>query len=86
MGSMRTYQFESVVPDNGRISLPMTMKSLTHHRVKFIVIDLEEPQDDPCERLDALTRAYATLDEPDIDLDEVYRQRAHIDDRQYLFD
>jgi hypothetical protein len=83
---MRTYQFESVVPDNGRISLPMTMKSLAHHRVKFIVIDLEEILNDPCERLDALTRAYTALDEPDIDLDEVYRQRAHIDDRQYLFD
>ena len=83
---MRTYQFESVVPDNGRISLPMTLKSLTHHRVKFIVIDLEDAPENPLERLDALTRAYTALNEPDIDLDEVYRQRAHIDDRQYLFD
>ena len=83
---MRTYQFESVIPDNGRISLPATMKNLTHHRVKCILIDLEEQSQNPLDRLDALTRQYAALTEADIDIEDVYKQRATINDRQYLFD
>jgi len=63
---MKTYQFESVIPENGSIPLPATMKNLTHHRVKFIVIDLEPRQHDPVAQLDEITRRYSYLDEPDM--------------------
>ncbi len=86
MGNMRTYQFESVIPDNGRISLPMTMKNLTHHRVKCILIDLGDQPQNPLDRLDALTRQYTELNEADINIEELYTQRTHINDRQHLFD
>lgn len=83
---MRTYQFESVIPENGRISLPVTMKNLTHHRVKCILIDLEDRPQNPLDRLDALTRQYTALTEADLDIDDIYQQRTVMYDRQHLFD
>ena len=83
---MRTYQFESIIQENGSISLPATLRNLTHHRVKLILIDLEPRQQHPVDRLEAITQRYTHLDEPDIDIVDVYTQRVESHERELVFD
>jgi hypothetical protein len=74
---MKTYQFESVIPDNGWIALPVALKNLRHHRVKCILIDLDEPHQNALDRLETLTRQYTELTEADIDLGRVQTKGLH---------
>ena len=82
---MKTYQFESVIEDKGIIVLPENMRNLHHHRVKLILVDLETRQQNPVQRLADITKRYTTLDEQDIDIPELYQQRASSHDRGLVF-
>lgn len=83
---MKTYQFESVIQDNGSIPLPSAMRNLKHHRVKLILIDLDQRQQNPVERLVDITQRYNTLDEADIDIADLYIHRTQHHDRELVFD
>ncbi len=85
---MKTYQFESIIEESGVITLPKHMKELKNHRVKLTMTDLEPIQDDDLlKRFKEITRKYAAIDdEPDLDIDEIYKQRGPIDDRGLVFD
>jgi hypothetical protein len=83
---MKTYQFESIIQDNGSIPLPSAMRNLKHHRVKLILIDLEQREQNPVERLADITQRYTMLDEADIDMTDLYIQRTQHHDRGLVFD
>ncbi len=82
---MKTYQFESIIEDNGVIVLPEDLKNLKKHRVKLIVVDLE-PSDNPLKMLDDITQRYAVVKEEDLDINEIYEQREQHHDRGIVFD
>lgn len=82
---MKTYQFESIIEDNGVIVLPEDLKNLKKHRVKLIVVDLE-PSENPLNMLNDITRKYAAISEEDLDINEIYEQREQHHDRGIVFD
>lgn len=82
---MKTYQFESIIEDNGVIVLPEDLRNLKKHRVKLIVVDLE-PSDNPLNMLDDITKKYAAVREEDLDITEIYEQREQHHDRGIVFD
>jgi hypothetical protein len=82
---MKTYQFESIIEDNGVIALPEDLKNLKKHRVKLIVVDLE-PSDNPLNMLDKITQKYAAVSEEDLDITGIYEQREQHHDRGIVFD
>jgi hypothetical protein len=82
---MKTYQFESIIEDNGVIVLPEDLKNLRKHRVKLIVVDLE-PSDNPLNMLNDITQKYAAISEEDLDITEIYKQREQRHDRGIVFD
>jgi hypothetical protein len=84
---MKTYQFESIIEQNGTIELPQEIKvQLTQHRVKLTLIDLDALRKDPVALLKKITRHYTQIvDEPDLDIAEIYRQREQRNDRETLF-
>jgi len=52
---METYNFETVIGEDGIILLPDNMKKLRTHRVKFMLLDLGKSVSDPscgCKRPD----------------------------------
>jgi len=67
---MKTYQFESTIQGNGTILLPTFLNNLRNRRVKCILIDPDQWQNNPVERLQEITRQYKSLDEPDIEMTE----------------
>ncbi len=83
---MRTYQLESFVNEEGVIVLPDEMRGLQRHRVKLIILDLEEKDFDPVEHLDRITGEYAELDEDDLNIESIYTQREKADEREIMFD
>jgi hypothetical protein len=72
---MRTYQFESVIQDNGCIFLPGYMKKLKAHHVKLTLVDMEPVSDNPVNILADITRRYAAISEDDLDIADIYKQR-----------
>jgi hypothetical protein len=84
---MKTYQFESIIEQNGTIELPQEIKAqLTQHRVKLTLIDLDTLRKDPVALLKKITHHYTQIvDEPDLDIAEIYRQREQPNDRETLF-
>ena len=41
---------------------------------------------EPCDFLDYVTEKYVKIDEEDLNLDEIYQKRGHIDEREIIFD
>ena len=82
---MKTYQFDTMIKGNGTILLPEAMKTLYHHRVKLIVIDLEPLQPDPVSLFSSITQRYSMLQEPDINIADIYEHRTHQHDRGLVF-
>ncbi len=83
---MKTYQFESVVDENGAIVLPGEMKALSKHRVRLTLVDLETSQQNPVKLLEDITNEYVQItDEADLDIAEIYQRREQRDDREALF-
>ncbi len=83
---MKTYQFESIIEENGIIVLPQYMKKLKKHRVKLTVVDLEPFHDRPVKLLADITKKYAAVDEEDLDITGIYEQREQHHDRGIVFD
>ncbi len=84
---METYQFESLIEDNGTIVLPGEIKKKLHkHRVRLILVDLETLRQNPVKLLEEITQEYTRIvDEPDLDITEIYKRREQRDDRESLF-
>lgn len=83
---MKTYQFESVIDENGAIVLPREIKRLQKHRVKLTIVDLEASYIDPVRMLANITDKYITINEDDLDIVETYEQREKHHDRGIVFD
>ncbi len=83
---MNTYQFESIIEENGVIVLPKHMRKLKKHRVKLTVVDLEPFYDSPVDLLADITQKYAAVDEKDLDITGIYEQREYHHDRGIVFD
>jgi len=83
---MRTYQFESTIQGNGTILLPAFLNNLKNRRMKFILIDPNQWQKNPVKRLKEITRQYNNLDEPDIEIADIYTQRTQSHERGIIFD
>ncbi len=83
---MSTYHIESVINEHGVIILPDEMKYLQKHRVKITIVDLEAKYNDPLDFLNNITHKYSNIDEKDLNLSEIYKQRDKIDERQVMFD
>ena len=83
---MSEYQLESVVNEHGMIVLPDEMKNLHKHRVKIVITDLGAEISEPCDFLDRVTAEYVKIEEEDLNLDEIYKKRGHVDERKILFD
>ncbi|MCP4682754.1 MAG: hypothetical protein GY864_10510 [Desulfobacterales bacterium] len=84
---METYQFESIIEDNGTIVLPGEIKKkLNKHRVRLMLVDLETLRRNPVELLEEITQEYTHIvDEPDLDITEIYMRRGERNDRESLF-
>ncbi len=85
---MRTYQFKSMIDENGIIVLPDEIKRLKKHRIKLIVLDLDSDREcmNTVDFLHSLTDRYSDIAENDLDITEIYRQREKTDDRRIMFD
>jgi hypothetical protein len=83
---MKSYQFESIIEENGVIVLPEDLRKLKKHRVKLIVVDLEPPYDSPLDTLSDITKKYSALNEEDLDITGIYEQREKHHDRGIMFD
>jgi len=83
---MRTYQLESEINEQGMIILPDEMKNLHKHRVKLIIVDLDAKSSDPADFLDYITYKFSNIEENDLNLNEIYKKRDRIDERQIVFD
>jgi hypothetical protein len=84
---MQHYQFESMVEQNGTIVVPREItQRLQHHRVQLTIVDLESIRPDPVKLLQEITHHYTQIvDEPDLDIAEIYHQREFTNDRDPLF-
>lgn len=81
-----SYRLDSVIEENGIIVLPDVLKSLYKHRVRLVVIDLETIQRNPVTHFQNLTRRYKNIvDEPDLDVTEIYKEREQSHDRGAVF-
>ena len=83
---MRTYQLESVINEHGMIVLPDEMKNLQRHRVKLVIVDMEEKSFEPVDFLDYVTDKFSNIKENDLNLAKIYKKREQIDERQIVFD
>lgn len=74
---MKTYQLNAIVEENGSIVLPQNItRTLKKHRVHLTLIDLETLRQDPVKLLQEITGRYRRIvDEPDLDMIEIYKQR-----------
>ena len=76
MEMRHAYHLESIVNDDGTVHLP---KSLQKHKVKLVVYDLEQIRQNPLEYFKTIAQNYSAItDEPDLDIDEIYREREQI--------
>ncbi len=83
---MKTYQFESIIEENGTIVLPKEMKALKKHRVRLILVDLDTLRQNPVKLLQEITHEYTQIvDEADLDISEIYTRREQRNDREALF-
>jgi hypothetical protein len=83
---MKTYQFESIIQDNGCIILPRYMDRLKTHRVKLTLVDLEPDINNPLNILADITQKYTSIEEEDLDILGIYKQREKNHDRGIMFD
>ena len=83
---MSAYQFETVVPGNGVISLPETYKDIYNHRVQLTLVDLEEHQEGTVSLFCQIVQEFAETNEPDLDLEEIYLHRSLVNERKIVFD
>ncbi len=83
---MRTYQLESEINEQGIIVLPYEMKNLRNHRIKLTIVDLEPEYSVTDDFLDYVTKKFSNIEENDLNLNEIYKKREHIDERQFIFD
>ncbi len=83
---MNAYQFETVIPSNGVITLPDIYKNVYNHRVRLTLVDLDESAVDAVQFFIQLTNRFAQLNEPDLDLTEIYSQRGIAHERNIVFD
>ena len=72
---IKTYHFETVINQNGTITLPPHLKDLNPHRVMLTLIDLKEPHSEATQILSQITEAYCQTDELDLDIAEIYENR-----------
>ncbi len=84
---MQLYQFESIIENNGTIVLPREITTqLKKHRVKLTLVDLDVIRHNPVKLLEEITDHYTQiLDEPDLDISDIYSQREQRHDRETLF-
>ncbi len=79
----QAYHLESVVNDDGAIYLP---RHLQKHRVKLVVYDLDTIRQDPVAYFTRIVQNYSALvDEPDLDIDEMYREREQSHEQRPMF-
>lgn len=83
---MRTYQLESEINEQGIIVLPYEMKNLHKHRIRLTIVDLEPERSVPADFLDYVTKKFSNIEENDLNLNEIYKKREQIDERQFMFD
>jgi len=85
---MKTYQFKSVVDENGLIALPDEIKSLKRHRIKIIITDLDSDKEcaNTIDFLNSVTDKYSNIEETDLNITEIYNKRDKKDDRGIMFD
>jgi len=83
---MRTYQLETVINNNGTITLPAFLNNLTQHRVMLTLVDLETPHLEATHLLSQITEAYRQTDETDLDMVEIYENRDKSESRNIIFD
>ncbi len=83
---MITYQLESVITENGIIVLPDNMRNLQKHRVNILITDLEVQSSKSTAFLDYITHKFINIEENDLNLNEIYKQRETINERQIVFD
>lgn len=77
------YQLESVVNEDGTVHLP---KQLQKHRVKLVVYDLDAIRKDPVDYFKQIVKNYSEIhDEPDLNVDEIYREREQSHAQRPLF-
>jgi hypothetical protein len=85
---MKTYQFKSIIDENGLIVLPDEIKRLKNHRIKLIVTDLDSDREctNTIDFLNSVTDKYLNIEENELDITEIYNQREKTDDRRIMFD
>ncbi|GEM_PF-1310598 len=82
---MGTYNFETVIREDGIIVLPDSMKNLKKRRVKFVLVDLEESYSGTADILSDITEQYNRIKEKDLDITEIYKNRRKTDVRERLY-
>ncbi|MGR3177184.1 MAG: hypothetical protein ACUZ8E_03900 [Candidatus Anammoxibacter sp.] len=83
---MKTYQFESIIEENGTIVLPKEIKKLKKHRIKLTLVDLETIQQNPVKLLHEITQKYNNIvDESELDIAEIYKRREQKNGRSSMF-
>lgn len=83
MEMRQLYYIESVVNEDGTINLP---KALQKHKVKLVVYDLESIRNNPVEYFKRVVQNYSAItDEPDLDIDEIYREREQSHEQRPMF-
>lgn len=85
---MKTYQFKSIIDENGIIVLPDEIKRLKKHRIKLIVTDLDSDREctNTIDFLNSVINKYLNIEENELDITEIYNQREKTDDRRIMFD
>jgi hypothetical protein len=81
---MQTYRLETAINEQGIIVLPAQFKKLYRHKVRLVVTDLE-PKYQPVEFFSQLTKRYAALTEPDLDVAQIYQARTTQNERENMF-
>lgn len=79
---MQTYNFETVIREDGIIMLPDNMKNLKKRKVKFVLTDLEESYSGAADILSEIAEEYNRIREKDLDITEIYKNRGKTDVRE----
>ncbi len=79
----QSYYLESVVNEDGTVHLP---EHLQKHRVTLVVYDLDTIRKDPVEYFKKIVQSYnEIIDEPDLNIDEIYREREQSHEQRTVF-
>lgn len=83
---MKTYNVETAIRRDGTIRLPREVASqLQDHRVRLTLIDVETLHQDRLKIFQDITQHYQSIvDEPDLDINEIYEQRVQRHDRDAM--